>query len=132
MPPGQSGNGSAGSAVLIGPLARPSALPRGTATGMLAPSPSGSSLARLFPVVTPAPAARGVGRAQRPGPSGIGDTTTALTAESGVINTRQGGLILLAISVALGIAVFGAWFTMAGPGRRAVASLARRRGRNPH
>jgi len=96
---------------------------------MLAPSPSGGSLARLFPVVTPTPAAPGAGRAQRPGPSGIGDTTTALTAESGVINTRQGSLIVLAISVAAGIAVFGAWFTVAGPGRRAVLSLARRRSR---
>jgi len=55
--------------------------------------------------------------------------TTALTAETGVISTRQGSLILLGISVALGIAVFGAWFTLAGPGRRAVLALARRRGR---
>jgi hypothetical protein len=64
----------------------------------------------------------------RPGPSGIGDTA-ALTAETGVINTRQGSLILLAVSVALGIAVFGAWFTVAGPGRRTVLALARRHGR---
>jgi len=99
---------------------------------MPGPSPSGASLARLFPVVTPAPAAPGAARAVRAGPSGFGDTATALTAESGVINTRQGSLILLAISVALGIAVFGAWFTMSGPGRRAVASLARRRGRHTH
>jgi len=47
-----------------------------------------------------------------------------------VIDSRQGSLILLAISIALGIAVFGAWFTAAGPGRRAVAALARRRGRH--
>jgi len=46
-----------------------------------------------------------------------------------VINTRQGSLIILAISIAAAIAVFGAWFTVAGPGRRAVYSLARRRGR---
>jgi hypothetical protein len=105
-------------------------LPRGTVTGIPAPSPSGGSLARLFPVVTPAPAAPGAGRG-RPGPSGIGDTT-ALTAETGVINTRQGSLIILAISVAAGIAVFGAWFTMAGPGRRTVLALARRRGRHTH
>jgi len=96
---------------------------------MSALSPSGGSLARLFPVVTPTPAAPGAGRAQRPGPSGIGDTT-ALTAETGVINTRQGSLIVLAISIAAGIAVFGAWFTMAGPGRRTVLALARRRGRH--
>jgi hypothetical protein len=106
-------------------------LPRGTVTGLSAPSPSGGSLARLFPVVTPTPAGPGAARAARAGPSGIGDTTTALTAETGVINTREGGLILLAISVAAGIAVFGAWFTMAGPGRRAVLALARRRGRHP-
>ena len=59
-------------------------------------------------------------------------TFSPLTAETGVINTRQDGLILLAISIAAGIAVFGAWFTVAGPGRRAVLSLARRRGRHTH
>jgi len=112
---------------VTGPLARPSALPRGTVPGLSAPSASGS-LARLFPVVTPAPAAPGAGRG-RPGPSGQGEIT-ALTAETGVIDSRQGSLILLAISIALGIAVFGAWFTAAGPGRRAVAALARRRGRH--
>jgi hypothetical protein len=105
-------------------------LPRGTVTGLSAPAASGS-LARLFPVVTPAPAAPGAGRAVWTGPSGIGDAT-ALTAEAGVINTRQDGLILLAISIAAGIAVFGAWFTVAGPGRRAALSLARRRGRHTH
>jgi hypothetical protein len=94
---------------------------------MSAPT-AGGSLARLFPVVTPAPAVPGAGRA-RPGPSGYG-ATTALTAESGLINTRQGSLIVLAISAAAGIAVFGAWLTVAGPGRRAVLSLARRRGRH--
>lgn len=113
---------------MTGPLARPSALPRGTVTGLSAPTASGS-LARLFPLVTPAPAAPGAGRAH-PGPSGGGDTT-ALTAETGVINTRQGSLIVLAISVAAGIAVFGAWFTMGGPKRRTVLALARRRGRHP-
>jgi hypothetical protein len=82
----------------------------------------------LFPVVTPAPAAPGAGRAH-PGPSGEGDTTE-LTAETGVIGGRQGSLIVLAISVAAGIAVAGAWFTVAGPGRRAAVSLARRRGRH--
>ena len=123
-PPGQSGNGSAG---LTGPLARPTALPRGTVPGLSAPTASGS-LARLFPVVSPAPAAPGAGLAH-PGPSGGGDSA-ALTAETGVINTRQGGLILLAISVAAGIAVFGVWFTVAGPGRRRVLALARRRGRH--
>ena len=95
---------------------------------MSGPTASGS-LARLFPEVTPAPVAPGVGRAH-PGPSGAGSgIATALTAESGVISSRQGSLIVLAISVAAGIAVFGAWFTVAGPGRRAVVSLARRRGR---
>ncbi|HET7246654.1 MAG TPA: hypothetical protein VFJ07_17645 [Streptosporangiaceae bacterium] len=102
-------------------------MPRGTVPGLSAPTASGS-LARLFPVVTPAPAVPGAGLAH-PGPSGDGDTT-ALTAETGVINTRQGSLILLAISIAAGIAVFGAWFTVTGPGRRAVLSLARRRGRH--
>jgi len=95
---------------------------------MLAPSPSGGSLARLFPVVTPAPAAPGTGRAAGPGPS----DSTALTAEAGVINTRQGSLIVLAVSIAAGIAVFGAWFTVAGQGRRTVLALARRRGRQTH
>jgi hypothetical protein len=47
-----------------------------------------------------------------------------------VISGRQSSLIVLAISVALGITVFGAWFTVAGPGRRAVLALARRRGRH--
>jgi hypothetical protein len=103
-------------------------LPRGTVTGLSAPAATGS-LARLFPVVTPAPAAPG--RAAPPGPSSKGDTT-ALAAESGVINTRQGSLIVLAISIAAGIAVSGAWFTVAGPGRRAAVSLARRRGRHNH
>ena len=64
-----------------------------------------------------------------PSLSGGSGGTTALTAETGVINTRQGSLVVLAISVAAGIAVFGAWFTVAGPGRRAALSLARRRGR---
>jgi len=95
---------------------------------MSAPAPGGS-LARLFPAVTPAPAAPGAGRA-RPGPSGEGVGTTALTAETGVIGGRQGSLIVLAISVAFGIAVFGAWFTVAGPGRRAVISLVHRRARH--
>jgi hypothetical protein len=104
-------------------------LPRGTVTGLSAPTASGS-LARLFPVVTPAPAAPGAGRG-RPGPSGDG-AAAALTADTGVINTRQGSLIVLAISVAAGIAVFGAWFTVTGPGRRAVLSLASRRGRHTH
>jgi hypothetical protein len=94
---------------------------------MSAPAPGGS-LARLFPVVTPAPAAPGAGRAH-PGPSGEGDTA-ALAAETGVIGGRQSSLIVLAISVAFGIAVFGAWFTVAGPGRRAVISLVHRRARH--
>ena len=105
------------------PLSRPpTALPRGTVPGLSLGSPG--SIAHLFPVVTPAPAAPGAGRA-RPGPSGAGDTT--LTAATGVISSRQGSLIVLAISVALGIAVAGAWFTVAGPGRRAVLSLVHRR-----
>jgi hypothetical protein len=108
------------------PLSRPpTALPRGTVPGLSLGSPG--SIAHLFPVVTPAPAAPGAGRV-RPGPSGAGDTT--LTAETGVISSRQGSLIVLAISVALGIAVAGAWFTVAGPGRRAVLSLVHRRGRH--
>jgi hypothetical protein len=98
---------------------------------MSAPSPSGGSLARLFPVVTPAPAVPGAGRAAQAGPSGRdGRYATALTAESGAITTRQGSLILLVISVALGVAVFGGWFTAAGPGRRLALTLARRRGRD--
>jgi hypothetical protein len=115
---------------VIGPLAHPTALPRGTVPGLSAPIPGGS-LARLFPVVTPAPAIPGSGRVAPPGPSDKGGGyATALTAESGVINSRQSSLVVLAVSVALGLAVFGAWFTAAGPGRKAVASLARRRGRH--
>ena len=55
---------------------------------------------------------------------------TTLTSESGVLSSRQASLVLLAISVALGIAVFGAWFTAAGHGRRVATALARRRGRH--
>jgi hypothetical protein len=47
-----------------------------------------------------------------------------------VISSRQGSLIVLAISIALGIAVAGAWLTVAGPGRRAVLSLVHRHGRH--
>ena len=46
-----------------------------------------------------------------------------------MIGGRQGSLIVLAISIATGIAVAGAWFTVAGPGRRALLSLARQHGR---
>jgi hypothetical protein len=111
---------------VVGPLARPSALPRGTVPGLSAPSPGGN-LSRLFPVVTPAPAVPGVGRAH-PGPSDEGGGyTTALTAETGVIGGRQGSLIVLAISVALGLAVAGAWLTVAGPGRKAMLALVQSR-----
>jgi len=41
----------------------------------------------------------------------------------------QGRLIVLAVTVAAGLAAAGAWLTMAGPGRRMVSSLAGRLGR---
>jgi hypothetical protein len=112
------------------PLARPpTALPRGTVPGLSLGSPG--SVAHLFPEVTPAPAAPGAGRG-RPGPSGGGGVVhTALTADTGVISGGQGRLIVLAVTVAAGLAAAGAWLTMAGPGRRAVSSLAGRLGRRP-
>jgi hypothetical protein len=80
-------------------------------------------------MVTPAPAAPGAGRG-RPGPAGAGSAIdTALTADSGVISGGQGRLIVLALTIAAGVAAAGAWLTMAGPGRRMVSSLASRRGR---
>jgi len=99
-------------------------LPRGTVPGLSAPSPSGN-LASLFPVVTPAPAA---GKA-RHGPAGASTRAgTALTADAGVIGTGAGRLIAVLLTLAAGIAAFGAWFAVAGPARRMVGSLARRRG----
>jgi hypothetical protein len=110
---------------VTGPLAHPPALPRGTVPGLSTPSPGGN-LARLFPVVTPAPAIPGGGLA-RHGPSGTGTgIATALTADTGVIGTGQGRLIVLAVTVAAGIAAAGAWLTAAGPARKAVSSLAQR------
>jgi len=105
------------------PLAGPPQLPHGTVAGLSAPSPTGN-LGGLFPVVTPAP---GAGRA-RHGPTGAGrGAATALTADTGVIGTGQSRLIVLALTLAAGIAAFGTWFTIAGPARRLVTSLARRR-----
>jgi hypothetical protein len=106
-------------------------LPRGTIPGFSAPSPTGN-LASLFPVVTPAPAAAqgasGAGKAQY-GPTGASARVgTALTADTGVMGTGQGRLIVLSLTLAAGIAVFGTWFTFAGPARKVATSLARRRG----
>ena len=112
---------------MTSPLARPPRLPRGTVPGLSAPSPSGN-LASLFPVVTPAPAAPGAGKA-RHGPTGASTRAgTALTANTGVIGTGAGRLIAVLLTLAAGIAAFGAWFAVAGPARRMVGSLARRRG----
>jgi hypothetical protein len=113
---------------VIDPLVRPTtALPRGTVPGLSLGSPG--SVAHLFPVVTPAPAVPGAGRGH-PGPSGSGSAVdTALTADTGVISGGQGRLIVLAVTVAAGLAAAGAWLTMAGPGRRMVSSLAGRFGR---
>ena len=108
-------------------LAGPPQLPRGTAAGLSAPSPTGN-LASLFPVVTPAPAAPVVGKAQD-GPQGASArAATALAADTGVIGTGQGRLVVLLVTLAAGIAVLGTWFTFAGPARKLVTSLARRRG----
>ena len=116
------------------PLARPPQLPHGTVPDLSAPSPTGD-LASLFPEVTPAPAAPGAVRAQ-PGPMGAGGGATgagsradsAMTADTGVIGTGQGKLIVLTLTLAAGIATLGTWFTIAGPARKLVSSLARRRG----
>jgi hypothetical protein len=115
---------------VAGPLAGPAQLPRGTGLGVSAPSPTGN-LANLFPVVTPAPttpAVPGAGRAQH-GPAGASaGAATALTADTGVLGSRQGRLIALLLTFATGIAAFGIWFAAAGPARRMVGSLIRRRG----
>jgi hypothetical protein len=54
----------------------------------------------------------------------VGIDNAAFTADTGVIGGRQGSLIVLAISIAAGLAVAGAWLTIAGPGRRAALALA--------
>jgi hypothetical protein len=108
-------------------------LPRGTGLGLSAPSPTGN-LASLFPVVTPAPAtpavpaAPGAGVAQQWPDGPNSGAATALTADTGVLGTRQGRLIALLLTFAAGIAAFGIWFAASGPARRVVGSLARRRG----
>jgi hypothetical protein len=119
---------------VTGPLVRPPQLPRGTVPGPSAPSPTGN-LASLFPVVTPAPAAPGASRALH-GPTGAdggatgpgGRADSAMTADTGVIGTGPGRLIVLALTLAAGIAALGTWFTIAGPARKLVTSLPRRRG----
>jgi hypothetical protein len=115
---------------VAGPLAQPPQLPRGTVPGLSAASPAGN-LASLFPVVTPAPAAPATpsaGKAQQ-GPMGASaGADTALTAETGVMGTGQGRLIVVLLTLAAGIAAFGIWFAASGPARRMVGSLARRRG----
>src|SRR5262249_44014082 len=98
------------------------------------PRPAGN-LASLFPEVTPSPAAPGAVRAQY-GPTGAGGGATgaggragsAMTADTGVIGTGQGKLIVLALTLAAGIAALGTWFTIARPARNMASSLARRRG----
>ena len=113
---------------MIGPLARPPALPRGTVPGPAAPGPG--SIAGLLPVVTPAPAVPHRDLAPH-GPPGAGSgTATALTADTGVTGTGPGRLITLAVTVAAGLAAFGVWLTVSGSARRAALSLARRRGRH--
>jgi hypothetical protein len=112
---------------VTGPLARPPQLPRGTVPGLSVPSPTGN-LGSLFPVVTPAPVATVAGRPQY-GPTGAGTGAhRALTADTGVIGTGQGKLIVLALTLAAGIAALGTWFTIAGPARKMISSLARRHG----
>src|SRR5262249_19070786 len=111
---------------VIAPITHPPQLPLGTVPGLSVPGPNGS-LASLFPVITPAPAVPGAGRAQaglaQDGPTGAGSGTGgALTADTGVIGTSQGRLIVLALTLAAGIAAFGTWFTFAGPARKLVTS----------
>jgi len=112
---------------VTGPLARPSALPRGTVSGLSAPGPRGN-LGNLFPEVTAAPAVPGAGRAH-PGPVGAG-TGTALAPAAGVIGHGQSGAVVLGVTIAAGLAAVGLWLTVAGPARRAVLALAHRRGRH--
>jgi hypothetical protein len=114
---------------VTGPLGPPQ-LPRGTVPAVSAPGPAGD-LAGLFPLVTPAPTASAVSRPglAQDGPTGPrGGTGSALTADTGVIGTGQGRLTALALTLAAGIVVLGTWFTIAGPARKLVSSLARRRG----
>jgi hypothetical protein len=112
---------------VTGPLAPP-ALPRGTVPGLSTPSPAGGDLGNLFPQVTPAPTAPGGVRAHL-GPLGTGGAT-ALTAETGVIGHAQSAAITLAVTIAAGLAAVGLWLVTAGPARRAVLSMAHRRGRH--
>ena len=115
---------------MTAPLAGAPQLPRGTVPGLSAPSPAGN-LANLFPVVTPAPAPQAAPRAGKTqyGPMGASaGTGAALTADTGVMGTGQGRLIVLTLTLAAGIAAFGTWFTFAGPARKLATSLARRRG----
>jgi hypothetical protein len=65
-----------------------------------------------------------------PGPPGAGTGTSLLTADTGVIGTGQGRMIVLGVTIAAGLGAVGAWLTMAGPARRALLSLAHRRGRH--
>jgi hypothetical protein len=69
-----------------------------------------------------------VGRAQHEPAGASAGAATALTADTGVLGTRQGRLIALLLTFAAGIAAFGIWFAAAGPARRMVGSLVRRRG----
>jgi hypothetical protein len=108
-------------------------LSRGTGLGISAPSPTGN-LANLFPVVTPAPATPaapttpGAGRAEHEPADASAGAATALIANTGVLGTRQGRLIALLLTFAAGIGAFGIWFAAAGPARRVVGALVRRRG----
>jgi hypothetical protein len=115
------------------PLAPAPQLPSGTGLGLSAPSPAGN-LAGLFPMVTPAPptpaapTAPGAGQAQQRPADPSSGAATALTADTGVLGTSQGRLIALLLTLAAGISAFGIWFAAAGPARKLVGSLARRRG----
>jgi hypothetical protein len=105
------------------PLVGAPQLPRGTVPGLSAPSPAGN-LANLFPVVTPAPVPPAALTAPRAGKTQYGPTGAsagtgaALTADTGVMGTGQGRLIVLTLTLAAGFAAFGMWFTFAGPARK--------------
>ena len=133
LPRNQTASGDlTASPIVAGSLAQ-SQLPLGTGLGASAPSPTGN-LANLFPVVTPAPATPAAPAAPRAGKAQYGPTGasaragTALTADTGVMGTGQGRLIVLLLTLAAGIAAFGTWFTLAGPARKLATSLARWRG----
>src|SRR5262249_57796456 len=112
-----------------GPRAAPRGWPGAPVPAWPRPRRS-ATLAGRSPPAPPAPAAPGAGQAQKGraqlGPLGTGGGRhRALTADTGVIGTGQGRLIVLAVTLAAGIAAFGFWFTVAGRARRVAGPVRR-------